>query len=271
MFIKLKLPKPLDSKSTEIFINTEIVKGKKRQILPKQNRIKALLGFLSSKFICTFSEYLVKKKYPEIAKIQYKAREEGGLSGDYQFLRLYEISKIIKEFDIKTVCEFGSGASTAIWAKLTDNVVSFEENKYYLNKTKQLIKKFKNINLIYKKRVIKLVNNELVTFYDIPNSFFKKNFDLIYIDGPTAKILKDDSVPKSYIDNTLIKTPNIDIKKFFLNNNFPKYIVIDGRISTIKNILKEYSEFYNFYPRYVYENLNMKSGTYLYHSIFIKK
>ena len=271
MLFKLKLPKPLDLKSTEIFINTEIVKGKRRHTLPKHNHIQAVLGLLSAKLICYFSEYLVKKKYPEIAKIQYKAREDGGLSGDYKFLRLYEISKIIKEFDIKTVCEFGSGASTALWANLADHVVSFEENKYYLNKTKQLIKKFKNINLIHKKRVIKQVNNELVTFYDIPNSFFKKSFDLIYIDGPTAKILKDDSVPKSYINNTTLRTPNVDIIKFFINNNFPKYIVIDGRISTVKNILKEYSEFYDFYPRYFYENKNMKSGTYLYHSIFIKK
>lgn len=271
MLFKLKLPKPLDLNATEIFIKSEIVKGKKRHNLPKQNYIKAVLGLLSSKIIHIFSEYLVKKNYPEIAKIQYKAREDGGLSGDYQFLRLYEISKIIKEFDIKTVCEFGSGASTALWGKLTDHVVSFEENKFYFNKTKQLINKFKNINLIHKKRIIKEVNNELVTFYDIPNSFFKKSFDLIYIDGPTAKLLNDDSVPNSYVGNTTLRTPNVDIKKFFINNNFPKYIVIDGRISTVKILLKEYSEFYYFFPRYFYENKNMKSGTYLYHSIFIKK
>ena len=114
----------------------------------------------------------------------------------------------------------------------------------------------------------KKFKNEACSSYKIPqnHNVFKEDYDLVYIDGPTSK------------NNTHLKsldpknnTPNVDIFKLFNNNYFPKFILIDGRRSSIRLILKNYHRKYNIYLRHGYQqDLSLNLNTF-YHTILIRK
>ena len=95
---------------------------------------------------------------------------------------------------------------------------------------------------------------------------FKENYDLVYIDGPTSKnYTKIKSLdPKN-------NTPNIDIFKLFENKIFPQFIIIDGRRSSIRLILKYYNKKYKVYLRNSYQFSSVLNLNTYYHTILIKK
>ena len=70
--------------------------------------------------------------YPEIVRVQYENRRQGGLSGKYQWLRLAEIAALVKKFQPGSVCEFGAGTSSALFARLIGaGFATYEESPYW--------------------------------------------------------------------------------------------------------------------------------------------
>ena len=66
---------------------------------------------------------------PAVLLAQLAMRREGGLSGSYQFHRLYEIRRILKTEQISSAIEFGSGASSLLFNKYVERFVSIEESE----------------------------------------------------------------------------------------------------------------------------------------------
>tara|TARA_A100001015_G_C14818328_1_gene643655 strand:- start:101 stop:925 length:825 start_codon:yes stop_codon:yes gene_type:complete len=101
------------------------------------------------------------------------------------------------------------------------DVISFDDNKYYINETKKILKnlKIKNFKLKYSKGVITKFNNHYSFEYD-NNEII--NADLIYIDGPGVENI----FKKKY--TTEINPVSSDVLKieYFL---YPgTLIVVDG-------------------------------------------
>lgn len=201
----------------------------------------------------------------DIKKILYKQKTSGGLYSWYSFVRLCELVVILRKFKFDNCIEFGSGSTSFFLHKYCKKHLSIEENLKWKNKTLRLNKK---INIFHSIRVIKKFKNEACSSYKIPqnHNVFKEDYDLVYIDGPTSK------------NNTHLKsldpknnTPNVDIFKLFNNNYFPKFILIDGRRSSIRLILKNYHRKYNIYLRHGYQqDLSLNLNTF-YHTILIRK
>jgi hypothetical protein len=218
------------------------------------------------------SEEYIKKNHKDIYDIQLEAREDGGLSSPFQFVRLKEIDELIEEFNIKSVCEFGSGSSSAIFAKRINNkddFHTFEENEFWYKKMLDSMGKYKDLmNAHLRERKVSLVEGESVTFHDdVP----LREFDLLYIDGPTSSAKENETDLKILDPHKTM--PNINFELFWNNKIFPKVIVIDGRRSTLRRAFQKKLDNYVFYPKTDYlvpHNLNIK-GEYLYHSVLVRK
>ena len=66
---------------------------------------------------------------PAVLLAQLAMRRGGGLSGLYQFHRLYEIRRILKAEQVSSAIEFGSGASSLLFNKYVERFVSIEESE----------------------------------------------------------------------------------------------------------------------------------------------
>lgn len=201
----------------------------------------------------------------DIKKILNKQKTSGGLFNWYSFIRLCELVIILKKFKIISCLEFGSGSTSYFLKKYSKNHLSIEENLKWKKKTLNLNK---NIRIIHSKRIIKKFKNEACSMYKIKSNkkIFKQNYNLVYIDGPTSKnFTKIKSLdPKN-------NTPNVDIFKLFENKIFPKFIIIDGRRSSIRLILKYYNKKYKVYLRNSYQFSSVLNLNTYYHTILIKK
>jgi len=229
-------------------------------------------GVLIRKFLYTFSEKKIRKILPSIAKSQDLARRNGGLTGTYQWVRLNEIRYLLKNFKVNSVCEFGSGGSTAIWNELIKGkVFSIEESEFWIQRTREILPKDSKVDLIFAERIVVEYDSEPATRYKLDDDFYKQNFDLIYIDGPTARPLNNSERKLKILDRKKKMMPNIDIELFIKNGNPPKYILIDGRGSTVRRLCKYYADIYDIYLRYYYQPKWDKSGTFLYHTLLIRR
>jgi hypothetical protein len=212
-----------------------------KRITLKINSIKNLLikiAFTASIFLIL----LVREPLTLIS--QFALRRDGGLSGSYQFHRLWEIRNLLRKEKILSGIEFGSGASTIIFAKYITNFVSIEESAdwrtHYLKNLKFL--KFFNTDLYRRVEDSILVairrefldnNGELVCSYELPENISQHFYELAYVDGPTNWI-QSDLESGAYVRDPLRLLPNVSI---FELSTLPRIILVDGRRSTVSYIL----------------------------------
>lgn len=211
-------------------------------------------------------------KEPLLVISQLQLRRGDGLSGSYQFHRLYEIRNIVKNKSLHSAIEFGSGASTILFTKYLDKFISIEESQEW---QKKYLTQLSILKLIQPKFYMKIQGaitvldrteyldskNYIVCSYDLPSSIVNEHYDLVYIDGPTAwaqniNIMGMVVDPYGYLPNVSL----LELK--FL----PTSIIIDGRRATLAHLLRNL------------ENKNydvLLKGSYLekpkvnpYHSIF---
>jgi hypothetical protein len=234
------------------------------------------VGKLQARIIYDLAPIWVRFRHPDIYKAQMKARADGGLEGAYQWVRIWEICKIVKRWKISSILEFGSGASSSMFAKLIDDkekFISVEENEYWAKRSLAAAGIYaKKMNLIRAARIIVNIDDESCTKYDLPTTFYEKYFDMVYIDGPTAK--KMDGDEELYDLKILDKRgfmPNVDIEYHIDRGMLPRIIVIDGRRGTVRRLIYKLSSSYNIILRYSYEHPLARSGKFYYHTIFIKK
>lgn len=225
------------------------------------------LRFFTQKFYCAIY-FLVNE--PIIFIYQIQLRSHDGLSGGYQFVRLLELKKIIKQYKPNTVMEFGSGASSLLFAKYS-TLISLEESPYWLekytyhlNRNKLIPRQLKiklNNSLFLVPRVEKCVAGEVVATYESVFDWKSQEFDLVYVDGPTNWLQNDSS-------NCKIKDPLESLPCFgtLELSKKPKIIVVDGRRATVAFIIKSgiYDD-YNITLKGVYE---LKPKINPYHTIF---
>ncbi len=206
--------------------------------------------------------YEIINFHPEIAKIQLKMRKGSPLVGSNQFRRLYEIEKLLQKFSPSSILEYGSGTSSAMFAKLLEKKGFFKTIDQMPEWRQKLLDILpdnlkKKISSELAKTKIHEVDSEFVIAYDFPHDRY---FDFIYVDGPAST-----------------KTmANYDIELLWKNNIFPKFIVIDGRYSTVRRLILNGRKKYNIYLRSdlmckIDPNNFFNLCNSLYHTILVRK
>lgn len=267
------LGKNFDTKQYKNLINSSFVDYNEATVKKPSNVLNYIKSILLARKNYKCSESEIRLQYPEIAKAQEAARLDGGLSAPYQWVRLNELRKFVEARRIESVCEFGSGGSTALWnALISGKICSLEESDKWLERTKSILPSSHNVELIHARRKVIEFDGEPSTCYDLSEEFFSQNFDLVYIDGPTAKPMNaDESALRILDDHHKRKMPNIDVEKFIKNGTPPKYILVDGRRPTVRRLCQNYADIYNIYLWYHPNNRWITSGRHLYHTIFVRK
>ena len=183
---------------------------------------------------------------PVILLAQLLMRRGGGLSGKYQFHRLYEIRKILKMGRISSAIEFGSGTSSLLFNKYVERFVSIEESeswaKHYLH-TLNSIKWLPGLKSNLAKLDIQILprleyldsTGELVCSYEMPDQLIRSEFELIYIDGPTSWI-QSKVHHDTFIRDKEKLIPNTSILALFAK---PRMILIDGRRATVSYLIEK--------------------------------
>lgn len=214
----------------------------------------------------------VERIYP--GYINYiKQLDDGGAMGGRAFpWRAIEQIRVLDISSPSSIIEFGSGTSSALFLeylnkKENSEMVSFDESETYAKLTEDAIENYisndKNIlKIIYAPKKV----NSKGSYYD---SIKPQSCDLLYIDGPTVEIINGK------------KSANQDIIHMFEKNIYPKVIMVDGRIDTVKAILDLEGKNYKFYPSMMYsvnstKNLithifNIFFTNYERHSVLIRK
>ncbi|MFT4803782.1 MAG: hypothetical protein ACI9YE_000977 [Psychroserpens sp.] len=231
-----------------------------------------VIGGLRSRWAYKRAEDYVKKNFPFVYQSQKIARKDGGLTGEYQWVRLAEIAKIIKFFGIKSVCEFGSGGSTTMFAELKLNKsITLEQSEKWAARTRDILPKDTSLELLRRDRLVEDFDGEPCTRYDLSADFYKQEFDLLYIDGPTAKAMTDEEKALPILDQPAQTMPNIDVELFFANGSYPKVILVDARRATVRRLCEKYGEKYDIFMRYYYKDKADRSGAFFYHTLFVRR
>ena len=229
---------------------------------------------LKKKIYFSWAARYIKNNHQDVFEALQKSRKDGGLSSPVQFPRLFEIERIIKTFKPKNALEFGCGTSSVMFAKLlgVDNFITLEENKHWADKMLKSCPKGLDINVKIKDKVIQ-ERDEVVCFYDCEELGY---FDLVYVDGPFNEIKKSEidkyKVPiKDSAYSPLL--PNVDVENLFRKSIYPKYIIIDGRRSTVRRLIKKSNNMYSIFLKSdLQHNCNIRPySPYIYHTLMIRK
>ncbi len=231
---------------------------------------------LRKKIAEKISFHFLNKNYPDIVAAQIEARENGGLLGEYQWIRLYEIVQLLKRYSPSNVCELGCGTSSLMFAKLMRSAEKFttvEESQYWLDRMIQSSGKlFSQMTHLRADRVVSDKDGESVTNYAINHASFSKGFfDFIYVDGPTAVPMEGDK--ELHIKDPDGIMPNIDAELFWEKGIYPKVIVVDGRRSTVRRLIQKNNGRYKVFLKsdFVTKIGLIDFSTYRYHTVFLKK
>lgn len=236
---------------------------------------KKYYGF-KERIITKKSKKFIKKYFPDVYNAQLTCRHEGGLNGDFQWVRLAEIAKLVSYFKPKSICEFGCGGSSFIFADLLkdkNRFVSVEESEYWLEKmTSSAGTLVKYIDAKVGNRVAFEKDGEAVTKCEVQD-IHQKDFDLVYVDGPTAIPLNKKEEDLNILDPVGHHMPNIDVELMWENKVLPKVIVIDGRRASLRRLINKCENKYRVYPKstYALEKFSVFPVTFLYHSVLVRK
>ncbi len=232
-------------------------------------------AFLVKNLELWYAQHSLMKKHKDIVRVQLKMRIGSILIGDYQFERLHEIEKLIKMFQPISILEYGSGTSSAMFAKLAGNEIYFQTTDEMKQWVDRLFASLPDdlkpiINAVITKTKVDKVDSELVISYDTTHDRY---FDFVYVDGPynyAPKILP----PESLFESKELHLPNYDLELLWEKGIYPKFIVIDGRRSTVRRLILKGAKHYRIYlkSRYCqYLNKDNDVNYYLYHTILIRK
>jgi hypothetical protein len=175
--------------------------------------------------------------------IQRKLREGNGLTGDYQWLRLFEIVTFCKIFEPASVFEFGSGASTFAYhcGYSAASVVSVDSSDYWQKKAKKLDGEEK---ILWKLGpcVVADDGSEVTVNYEMTYS----NANFVYVDGPTnhARYFPEGSKEKVLLSNlSRVRdrtghAPDVDVAIMWKTGLLPDVVAVDGRRSTVRYLLE---------------------------------
>lgn len=199
-------------------------------------------------------------EYREIDNILAAFRAAGGLKGEFQAYKLWELSRLLDCFKPKVILEFGSGSSTAIAALYAAQhqsaVVSYDESNFWIENTRALIDQPSEakLNLVQSNRVFGFDGEvTTVTYAETPNVCA----DFVLVDGPSLRInqiRRKDAV-------------NSDVLKL---NHLPRVIIVDGREATFKYLSEKLNDHYHSRSSDLHSTRTLKSG-YRYFSCLVRR
>lgn len=219
------------------------------------------------------AEIYIKLNHPDIYSAQLQARQDGGLGGEYQWRRLFEIEHVCKLFNIKKVIELGGGTSTVMFAKILPNdgkVISYEESDYW----SQRMAESSPQHLLHKiERVVRPRETFNVEPDVLASRYASKRLedcDLIYIDGPTDWIEEKGSIPG--VKDAAGHIPVVDVEDFIKNGHKPKIVMVDRKRVTVSRLISSLSKDYDLVLRSeLVACYSPKIHFTNYHTIFMKK
>jgi len=179
-------------------------------------------------------------------------------------LRLLEIDRLLRKYDVRFVCEMGSGRTTFFF-NLFRNIytVSYEQDA----KWRELLLKYFEENGLARPQIVETATESYRNggdFVALPHS----PCDLLYIDGPYIK--RTDSK----FDTHTGKAVYYDFERL-LDSGLPKIILVEGRTDTVDAILaSRHAREYNFYGELTWATERRRYAHALRlsrHSIFIRK
>ncbi len=246
----------------------------KKQPLNSRQRLFFNLAY---KYYALRSSLIVKKDFlsllmtqPSIVSIQFNARKDGGLAKRGQWMRLLEMARFIKEFNPPSICELGSGTSSALLAKICPGKVTvFEESQYWMDRTLTTMGELaKKITMVRAQRIVQTKDDEGVSYYDMDHA---KYYDFVYVDGPTTE--PPDGAHDLKIKDPVGYLPNIDVELFWENKMFPRVILIDCRRATVRRLVSKGRKYYNIYLKSdLLMNTHMPIfSKHLFHTVLIRK
>ena len=211
--------------------------------------------------------------HPQIVRIQYNLRRNGGLSGNYQWIRLAEIARLVKKFKPVSVLECGSGASSAVFGLLCPgNAVTLENSaqwkEHLLRGLGSLAEK---MSVRHVDRVIEESDGEMVCHFNTAHDAY---VDCVYVDGPydhlpepTAEALAKVRDPQGH------HLALIDVELFWRNGIFPRLVLIDGKRSTVRRLIGKGQERYDIYLKsdFWFQMGIAKWGRYHYHTVMVRR
>jgi len=183
---------------------------------------------------------------PTVLCAQLLMRRGGGLSGSYQFQRLFEIREHLKKRQFQSAIEFGSGASTLLFKKYVNYFISIEESESWAKNYLQAIEKLKWIpgdllkNVQASIRILRRQEHldqsgELICTYEIPADIAGQKFEIAYIDGPTSWI-QSDKFSNPRVRDKHLTIPNTTILELA---HKPQLVLVDGRRATISYLIEK--------------------------------
>lgn len=173
---------------------------------------------------------------PDVFLLQVTLWRNGGLRGLYQFRRLRELSRLLSGRDV-SVLEFGSGASTLLFAKRARIAVSVEESALWANKLvgaldsawwvrPSLRAVAKGQIRVRARREWLASSGEWLSGYVLPADIVNCDWDVVYVDGPTNWPQQEPSLAKG-----VVALANADVLELA---RLPNEIWVDGRIDTLR-------------------------------------
>ena len=228
--------------------------------------ISGRLYNLHKRYRFSQAKMLLQRHLPQVFDAQMRARTDGGLSGDYQFVRLWELWLLLNKLNPDNALELGSGASSFVFGYYfqdSSKFTSIEESAYWLERTRATLGDCLDlVTLTLAPRQLFTLLNELACHYKID---YKKYYDFVYVDGPSNLAPGGNIGPDGH-------TPHIaceDVVLFWENNKFPRYLIVDGRRATVRRfILTGYDRYQTFVKTDYLPG--GKPIAYRYHSVFIR-
>lgn len=244
------------------------------------NTVASAFGLLRSKFAGfkakVSAERFIKSNFLDVWEAQIAARGDGGLVGSYQWDRLKELAELHQHLNFSSVLELGTGGSSKMFSNLVGSagtVIALEESEYWLGRTKDAIGSPANVEFIHANRQIHVLNGEIVVRYGASLEVYERDYDLVYIDGPTTKLTADEiEQHKGLIPDTRNNTvAAVDVEMLLQNGKRPKAIVVDGKRPSVRWLFKHWQKEYALFTRSLYLPVSKKPSKLRYHCIFLRR
>lgn len=200
--------------------------------------------------------YLLRHQHPETYQVIAKIQQSSALfGGSYKYLHLH---RLLERYKPRMILEFGSGSSTGVFAEYTQNENTFawtvEDNPVWLKNTQDSMGNAADRITFILAPAENQRGNPSRCFYRFETD---QAFDFVYIDGPPLVVDGKD-------DGTAV---NWNVVQLIESGYAPRIIVVDGRVSTVQYLVKNYSNYYKVFLR---DTGFLKPG-YNHHSVFVKR
>lgn len=223
----------------------------------------------------------LNRRYPKVLSGQHRLRGDGGLAGDFQYQRLWEIALLVNRFSPLSVLELGSGGSSIMFAELLGDAARFttvEQSSEWRDRLAAAMTPWPRActSLLAKAIVHPSDRSSPALSYDIDHSQY---YDFVYVDGPSGHGLATElqesghSLPEHMVRNGELNVGSIDIELMWRNNVLPRVVVIDNRVKTVVRLLNAGAHNYDFYLRRNFYTLvdGHWPDFFLYHTVLVRR